>query len=113
MWVGGQGDTNKHDNSEWSTAKAESVRALIENGADVNATDDSCSTPLHEASSKGSYETVGLLIEHGADVGAKDRSDRTPLHLASSWVCSTTPLLFMQDRLIKMTGRQRPIQWEH
>lgn len=70
------------------------MRALIENGADVNAKDESCSTPLHLASS-GSCETMGILIEHGADVTAKDRSDRTPMHLALSRVCPTTASLLI------------------
>ena len=80
-------------NSEGSTAKAEAVRSLLENGAYVNAKDEFGSTPLHLASSEGSYETMRILIEHGADVAAKDTSDRTPLHMALSWVCSTTASL--------------------
>jgi ankyrin repeat protein len=69
------------------------VRLLIEHGADVNAKDKSHSTPLHLASSKGSYEIVELLIEHGADVSAQDESDRTPLHHVSSWVSARTASL--------------------
>ena len=59
---------------------------LIDHGANVNAQDDTKSTPLHLASSMGSIETVQLLIEHGADVTARDVRHMTPLHLASSWV---------------------------
>jgi ankyrin repeat protein len=57
---------------------------LIRHGADVTARDDSHSTPLHLASSKGSAETVGLLIQHGADVNAQNKDLSTPLHLAAS-----------------------------
>ena len=76
------------------------MRALLNNGADVNANDESCSTPLHLASSEGSYETMGILIEHGADVTAKDRNDRTPMHLALTWVCPTTASLLIWHMLI-------------
>lgn len=69
-----------------SFAKIETVRLLIEHGADVTAQDEACVTPLHLASSKGSVETVQLLIENGADVAARDARNRTPLHLASSIV---------------------------
>jgi ankyrin repeat protein len=57
---------------------------LIRHGADVTALDDTHSTPLHLASSKGSADTVGLLIQHGADVNAQNRDLSTPLHLAAS-----------------------------
>ena len=66
----------------------ETVRVLIDHGADVTARDESQSTPLHlvSESSLGSGEAVQLLIERGADVTAIDGNRRTPLHLASSRV---------------------------
>jgi ankyrin repeat protein len=64
--------------------KAGVVRLLIQNGADVTARDETNSTPLHLASSKGSGETVDLLIRCGADVNAYDGRHLTPLHLAAS-----------------------------
>ena len=69
-----------------SIAKAETVRVLIEHGADVTMQNGAHSTPLHLASSKGNTETVRLLLQHGADVVTQDENNRTPLHLASSWV---------------------------
>lgn len=95
--------------------KTKTVRVLIEHGAHVNAKDESHSTALHLASSKGSYGAVRLLIQHGANVTAKDRNNRTPLHLALSWVCHTTATQLIEHRLIEIettTGRQP--QWgEH
>jgi ankyrin repeat protein len=82
--------------------KAETVQLLIEHGADVTMQDETYSTPLHLASSKGSAKTVQLLIEHGADVTTKDSSNRTPLHLASSWVSITTVSLLKQQRADRM-----------
>ena len=72
-----------------SVTKVETVRMLIEHGADVTIQDKAHSTPLHLASSKGSTETVRLLLQHGADVATQDENNRTPLHLASSWVSTT------------------------
>jgi ankyrin repeat protein len=82
------------DNSELSEEKAEIVRLLIEQGADVKARDESQSTPLHLASSSGILGSVRLLLEHGADVAARDGCGRTPLHLASAWVSATATSLF-------------------
>ena len=60
------------------------MRLLLQHGADVTALDDTHSTPLHLASSKGSAETVELLIQHGAFVNAQNEFRSTPLHLAAS-----------------------------
>ncbi|KAH9031727.1 ankyrin repeat-containing domain protein [Lactarius hengduanensis] len=57
---------------------------MIERGAGVDARDQTHSTPLHLASSKGNAETVELLLKHGADVHAQDQGHSTPLHLVSS-----------------------------
>ena len=47
-------------------ARAEAVKLLIQQGADVNARDANNSTPLHLASSWGKVESMRLLIEHTA-----------------------------------------------
>ncbi|KAH8977325.1 ankyrin repeat-containing domain protein [Lactarius deliciosus] len=51
-----------------SCGSTETVRLLIEHGADVAAQNENQSTPLHLASSSKVAETVQLLIKHGADV---------------------------------------------
>ena len=61
----------------------ETVRLLVDHGADVNALYYSHSTPLHLASSQGILEAVQILIKHGADVNAQNETNLTPLHLAS------------------------------
>ena len=88
------------DTKAKSHAKADTVRLLIDHGADVTAQNETHSTPLHLASSFGSAETVRLLIEHGADVTAKDGNHRTPLHLASSRVRAETVQLYIQHALM-------------
>ena len=53
------------------------VRRLLEEGADVNVKDDRGSTALMYASEEGHVETVKLLLEKGADVNAKDNDGGT------------------------------------
>lgn len=69
---------------EKAAEKADIVQLLIQHGADVTVQDNTLSTPLHLASSRGSGKTVGLLLKHGADVNAQDVKQLTPLHLAAS-----------------------------
>ena len=58
------------------------VKHNIANGADVNAKDESESTPLHSAALFGHKEIAELLIAKGADVNAKTKSGMTPLDKA-------------------------------
>jgi ankyrin repeat protein len=55
---------------------------IIEDGADVNAKEILCWTPLHYALAKGQDGTVEVLLKAGADVNAKDLVGWTPLHYA-------------------------------
>lgn len=60
------------------------VELLIDNGADVNAGNETINFPLHMASRTGKVEIAELLIQNGAKVNASpSRSSRTPLHWAA------------------------------
>ena len=62
----------------------EAVRALLKNGADVNAAQGDGMTALHWAAEAGDVEMVGMLLYAGANVqGVTRLGDYTPLHLAS------------------------------
>jgi len=66
----------------------QTIRILINGGADVNRLDEQGSTPLHsvaEASVKSRDNdkvtmSVKVLLEAGADVNKADKKGRTPLH---------------------------------
>jgi len=70
--------------------KADYIRILISEGADVNARGSFGLTPLMRAAlDSKSPEIVTLLIEAGADVNAKDDDGQTPLLFAAGY--SSTP----------------------
>ena len=64
----------------------ETVRLLLEHGADINCTDNSGYRPLHYAAMNGNTETVRLLLDRGADKETEtNRShQRTALQIAAS-----------------------------
>mgnify|MGYP002819241621 CR=1 FL=1 len=72
----------------------DTVRLLLDHGADVNAADINEWTPLMEAVQKGSKEIVQLLLDRGADVNVADSWGNTPLMKAAQKdIKETVPLL--------------------
>ena len=62
----------------------EAVRALLKDGADVNAAQGDGMTALHWAAEAGDMELVGMLLYAGANPqGVTRLGGYTPLHLAS------------------------------
>lgn len=60
------------------------LRLLIEEGADVNATDRYGRTALMHAAAAGHLEAVELLLEHGAHVWPQDEKGKSALHHAAT-----------------------------
>lgn len=60
----------------------ETMRLLLERGADANAKQQGDFTPLHGAASRGDVEMAKLLLEHGADRGARTADGLTPAEVA-------------------------------
>lgn len=55
----------------------ETVKFLIDNGADVNTQDEKGKTALMIASEMNDMELVKLLIEKGADIDKRDKVDKS------------------------------------
>ena len=72
---------------------AEEVRALLEQGARVDAADSSGATALVAAAYGNHVEVARLLIEAGADVDAKDATEQSAYLIATSEVGDDTELL--------------------
>ena len=70
---------------ESSKGNLEGVRALLDNGADINTLDASHDTALTWAAYSGHTEIVRLLIERGADITIPNSGGATPLQLAKGY----------------------------
>eukprot|EP00388_Colpodella_angusta_P045125 GDKK01065046.1.p1 GENE.GDKK01065046.1~~GDKK01065046.1.p1 ORF type:complete len:101 (-),score=4.51 GDKK01065046.1:215-517(-) len=60
-------------------ANVNAVAALLNKGANKEATDAKGQTPLHAAASRCLPDIVEALVAKGASISALDKSGRTPL----------------------------------
>lgn len=65
------------------SATVESIQQLVDQGVDVNATDDVGKSGLHWVAG-AQPAVIATLLAAGADVNAKDQLDRTPLHFVAA-----------------------------
>ena len=77
-------------------ADRDAVRALLQQGASVNAADADGTTALHWASYRDDLETASLLIRAGATVNAANDLGATPL-----WTASLNGSAAMVQRLLE------------
>ena len=61
----------------------EKVKALLSNGADVNARNKMGDTPLHVAANVNARDVAELLLARGAEVNAQGNLGAAPLHYAA------------------------------
>ena len=66
------------------TGSVDTVRWLLDHGADDNARDELHFSSLHFAAFWADLESVQALLEHGADINARNEYGEVPLHLAAS-----------------------------
>src|SRR5262245_29376585 len=62
----------------------ETVKELLDQGADINQRDENGRTALMFAAMNTHYETMKVLLEYGADVNAKSNKGGTALMAAAS-----------------------------
>lgn len=61
----------------------DTLKAMLDGGANVNVRDQSGMTPLAWAANKGGMRLVELLLDRGADVNCRNSDGWTPLHWAA------------------------------
>ena len=83
----------------------EAMRALLQNGANVNTRDAGGFTPLMIAANWGNTEMVQLLLEAGADAQATTNTGTNALHsLACAEITHTTNEAVSEQALIEIAG---------
>jgi len=90
------------------------VRALIAEGADVNARDELLWTPLMRAAAKGHTETAETLIALGAGVDAQDNVSWTALfHASFNGHTETAEMLINRGAVVNKrdAGKRTPLSW--
>ncbi|KAL6833579.1 hypothetical protein J3E69DRAFT_353214 [Trichoderma sp. SZMC 28015] len=94
---------------QWAAGKGlmEVVKQRLENGADVNTSDQDGCTPLIAASLSGQFEVATLLIEHGAKIDALATKDVTALMGAAASGCVELVQLLV-DKGADVEGRGNP-----
>ncbi|KAL9628887.1 MAG: hypothetical protein Q9204_005592 [Flavoplaca sp. TL-2023a] len=81
---------------------SETVKRLLERGADVNFRDTSGSTALHCAAASGDPDTIQLLLRNGAETSARESNGGTALSTAAYAMChSRVPYPFDEDAFAK------------
>ncbi len=76
-------DLNRQLFSAVAEGDLKKIKALVAEGADINARDTISRTPLHHAVKIGNEKIIRFLIEKGADVNSVTFDKDTPLHCAA------------------------------
>ncbi|MBI3355375.1 MAG: ankyrin repeat domain-containing protein [Nitrospirae bacterium] len=89
---------------------ADTVRALLEAGAEVNAVDFTGWTALHAAAFKGDVETVSLLLKYRAVSGQEGWFLQSPLKIAEMLQHKDVAALLQKTASPPSDGETRPLE---
>jgi ankyrin repeat protein len=79
-----------------ANGKTETVKALLNRGASIRATDKEGKTALMWAARNGRQDVVPVLLEKGAEVNARDNKGNTALDLARQYRQEHTEALLLK-----------------
>ena len=80
----------RFDRKAYRSCSIETVQAIVDHGADVNAMNNRCQTALWLACYDGQNELAKILLYTGADPNIVDKNGDSSLHSATYGYCSTT-----------------------
>ena len=91
-----------------ANSDASTVADLLTQGADIEASYNRNSTPLHAAAAKNPEPAVAaLLLDHGADIEAEAFFGVTPLHVAAESNANPAVVALLLDRGANIEARDR------
>ena len=79
----GSGNTVLHYAADWEYS--DSIKTLLEKGADINAKNANGETCIFNAAKSNNPNIIQLLVDGGASVKDRDNLGSTPLHIAVRW----------------------------
>ena len=91
---------------QWTEERAiETIRLLLDMGADVNAANEFGETALHGATYHAALKVMQFLVERGANINATNWADQTPLRVADGHLYSGTFLRYPEaSALLRKLG---------